>query len=269
MPELPEVETVRRSLLPLVGIRIDCATVYETRLRRPIPDDLATQTNGCLFVDFERRAKYLLCRLSSGATLLVHLGMSGTFFVRDALPQRARHDHVIFRLADGRELVFNDPRRFGILRIVDDEPIVELQSVGIDPLSAEFNADFLWAVTRKRQKPIKNLIMDQTLIAGVGNIYASEALFRAGIRPRRQARRLRRAEAEQLCASIRNVLDEAIQLGGSSISDYRDGRGRPGYFQLRLRVYDRAGEPCPTCDTAVTRIVQSGRSSFYCRSCQR
>jgi len=269
MPELPEVETVRRSLLHIIGNRIDAVVVYERRLRRPVPEELADAVAGCHIEAIERRSKYLLCRLSSGATLLVHLGMSGTFFVRPSGQLRQRHDHVIFGLSDGTELVFNDPRRFGVVLFGPESGFTELARIGIDPLGDGFTAAELWTLTRGRSKPIKNLLMDQTLLAGIGNIYANEALFRAGVRPRRQARGLRRIEVERLFGCVREVLREAIELGGSSISDYRDGRGQPGYFQLRLQIYDRGGEPCINCATAVTRVVLGGRSTFYCARCQR
>lgn len=269
MPELPEVETVRRSLAPVLGAEIAAVEVRERRLRRPVRADLGVETVGHRFTTFDRISKYLLCRLSSGATLLVHLGMSGTFFVRPSGAARQKHDHVIFALTDGRELVFNDPRRFGMVQLGDEAAFTELARIGADPLGDEFTADALRALTRGRAKPIKNLLMDQTLIAGVGNIYANEALFRAGIRPRRQARHLRRIEVERLHLAVRTVLEEAIALGGSSIADYRDGRGKPGYFQLRLQVYDRGGEACSVCDTAIRRLVLGGRSTFYCANCQR
>lgn len=269
MPELPEVETVRRSLLPIVGRSVTAVSVRERRLRRPVPDDLAAAVAGTRFAGFDRVSKYLLCRLSSGVTLLVHLGMSGTFFVRSAGTPGKAHDHVVFALDDGSELVFNDPRRFGVVRLGRGDDFAELARVGVDPLGAEFTAAALWALTRRRAKPVKNLLMDQTLLAGVGNIYANEALFRAGIRPRRAAQSLRRAEVGRLHACVRAVLAEAIELGGSSIADYRDGRGKPGYFQLRLQVYDRGGEPCVTCAGPIRRVVLGGRSTFYCPHCQR
>lgn len=269
MPELPEVETVRRSLRPITGTAITGVGVYERRLRRPVRDDLEAALLGCSFTGFDRLSKYLLCRLSSGATLLVHLGMSGTFFVRPSGAPRKPHDHVILSLNDGKELVFNDPRRFGMVHLGHEADFSELARIGLDPLGDHFTQDALWALTRRRAKPIKNLLMDQTLLAGVGNIYANEALFRAGVRPRRQARRLRRAEVDRLHACLQAVLCEAIELGGSSIADYRDGRGKSGYFQLRLQVYDRGDEPCTTCEQPIRRIVIGGRSTFYCSRCQR
>lgn len=269
MPELPEVETVRRSLLPLIGVRIDRVDVHERRLRKPIPEDLDAGVAGATFSDFERRAKYLLCHLDRGISLLVHLGMSGVFHVRPTGSPRRRHDHVVFRLAGRRELVFHDPRRFGLLQLGRPQDFSELRGLGIDPLSEPFTAAALWALTRGRSKPIKNLLMDQAHIVGVGNIYANEALFRAGVRPRRAAQHLRRAEVERIHHSVGAVLREAIELGGSSIADYRDGRGEPGYFQLRLAVYDREGAPCPNCAALIRRTVLAGRSTFFCDRCQR
>lgn len=268
MPELPEVETVRRSLLPLVGVRIDSAEVHERRLRKPVPEDLDVVIAGATFTEFERRAKYLLCHLDRGVSLLVHLGMSGVFHVRPTGSARRRHDHVVLQLAGRRELVFHDPRRFGLIRLGRQEEFSELQGLGVDPLTEAFTAESLWAMTRGRSKPIKNLLMDQAHIVGVGNIYANEALFRAGVRPRRAAQRLRRAEVERIHRSVGAVLREAIELGGSSIADYRDGRGEPGYFQLRLAVYDRAGAPCPNCAAVIRRTVLAGRSTFFCDRCQ-
>lgn len=268
MPELPEVETVRRSLLPLVGRRIEVVEVREPRLRLRIAADFAVRLRGRSIEAIERRGKYLLFRLDGGLTLLAHLGMSGALLVQ---PTRtgAVHDHVCLQLDDARFLVLNDPRRFGILKLGRGEDFRELRNVGPDPLSEQVTAERLYAATRRRKKPIKNLLMDQGLLAGIGNIYANEMLYVAGVRPTRPAGRLSRAEVQRLYEAMRAVLQDAIQLGGSSISDYRDGDGRTGYFQLTLKVYDRAGQPCDRCGTTVRRIVQAGRSSFYCRVCQR
>lgn len=269
MPELPEVETVRRSLSPLVGTEIIGATVREPRLRRPVPANLDRAITGRTIERLDRRGKYILMRLSGGTTILAHLGMSGTMEIRRAGAPGKKHDHVITRFAGGQDLVFNDPRRFGIFTIGNGDDFAELRNVNKDPLDESLSAEDLWRWTRKRAKPIKNLLMDQTVLAGVGNIYANEALFRAGVRPRRQARRLRRREVERIWACVVEVLREAIELGGSSISDYRDGRGRPGYFQLRLQVYDRDGQACHACGTTIRRLVLTGRSTFYCPICQK
>ncbi len=269
MPELPEVETVRRSLRPVVGRRIDGVEVFETRLRRTLAADFAGRLTGRSIDDIERRGKYLLFRLSDGHTLLAHLGMSGALLLQPAGTTRETHDHVRLQLSGGLQLTFNDPRRFGLLCLGRGDAFVELGNVGPDPLDDAFLlADFV-ALARGRKKPVKNLLMDQRALGGIGNIYANEILFRARVRPGRQARRLTPAELARLFDATRAVLAHAIELGGSSISDYRDATGRPGYFHLRLSVYDRAGKPCPRCRTPVRRAVHAGRSSFYCPTCQR
>jgi formamidopyrimidine-DNA glycosylase len=269
MPELPEVETVRRSLLPIVGRRIEAVEVFETRLRRPLDAEFSGRLAGRRITGIERRGKYLLMRLSGGDTLLAHLGMSGALLLQPAGTARVEHDHVRLRLSGHRQLTFNDPRRFGLLAVGRGDAFPELDNVGPDPLGDGFSLGDLVALARGRKKPVKNLLMDQRGLGGIGNIYANEILFRARIRPGRQARRLARAELARLYDATRAVLAHAIALGGSSISDYRDAGGRPGYFHLQLAVYDRAGHPCPHCRTPVRRAVHAGRSSFYCPSCQR
>lgn len=270
MPELPEVETTRRSLLPHVaGRRIRAVTVRERRLRRPLADDFAAQLRGRRIAGAERRGKYLLFPLDDGRDLLVHLGMSGSLCLVPAATPPAAHDHVVIALEDGPALVFNDPRRFGLLRIGARAELDELRRVGPDPLLEAPTAEAWRALTRGRRQPIKTLLMDQRRLAGVGNIYASEALFAAGIRPRRRAASLTRAERQRLGAALQAVLARAVALGGSSISDYRDGEGNAGYFQIHHAVYDRAGQPCGRCATPIKRLVLGGRSTFYCPHCQR
>ena len=269
MPELPEVETVRRSLLPIVGARIDSVEVREPRLRRVVAHDFALRLTGRVIHGIERRGKYLLFQLSEDEALLSHLGMSGALLLQPAGTPPETHDHVSLHLSDGRQVTFNDPRRFGLMRVGRADEFEELGNVGPDPLSDDFSVHDLAALARGRKKPVKNLLMDQRALGGIGNIYANEILFRAGIRPGRQARRLTRTELQRLFDATRDILRRAIRLGGSSISDYRDGDGRPGYFQLRLKVYDRAGKPCARCRTPVRRAVHAGRSSFYCPACQR
>jgi formamidopyrimidine-DNA glycosylase len=269
MPELPEVETVRRSLTLIVGETISSLQVREPRLRRRIGADLSRRTVGRSIVGIDRRGKYLLLELSDGGAVLAHLGMSGTFSIVPQSTPLEPHDHVLFGFAGGSMLVFNDPRRFGLIRAGRRESFQELAQMGPDPLSGEFSPAWLRRLTRGRKRPVKNLLMDQRLIAGIGNIYANEILFEARVRPSRQARRLRLAEVEALYEATRRVLLEAIASGGSSISDYRDGSGQPGYFQLSFRVYDRGGQPCVVCTTPVRRTVHAGRSSFYCPKCQR
>ena len=268
MPELPEVETVRRSLRPIVGQRVIAVEVFESRLRRPLAMDFARRLSGHVIEDIERRGKYLLFRLSGGNTLLAHLGMSGALLLQTAGTARVEHDHVRLQLSGGTQLTLNDPRRFGMLCLGRGEDFPELGNVGPDPLDAGFLLEHFTALARGRKKPVKNLLMDQRALGGVGNIYANEILFRARVRPGRQARRLTRAELARLYDATRAVLAHAIALGGSSISDYRDATGRPGYFHLRLAVYDRAGKPCPRCRTPIRRAIHAGRSSFYCSTCQ-
>ncbi|HYD47793.1 MAG TPA: bifunctional DNA-formamidopyrimidine glycosylase/DNA-(apurinic or apyrimidinic site) lyase [Terriglobales bacterium] len=270
MPELPEVETVRRTLLPLIDDRIIAVEVREARLRRVIATDFKARLSGRTVEAIERRAKYLLFRLSDGEWLLAHLGMTGSLVVQDGSAAPAAHDHVVLSFASGKRLVFNDPRRFGLLRVAAAETdLPELARIGRDPLTDPLSVEELKQLCRRRSRPIKNVLMDQALLGGIGNIYASEILFRAAIRPRRRAASLTRRELERLREAMTGVLADAVLLGGSSISDYRDGTGKPGYFQIHHQVYDRAGEPCRVCGTVIRRVVLLGRSTFYCPVCQR
>jgi formamidopyrimidine-DNA glycosylase len=270
MPELPEVETTRRSLLAdVVGARITGVTVRERRLRRPVAAEFAEQLRGRRVAGIERRGKYLLFELDDGRILLVHLGMSGSLCLTAPSTIPLRHDHVLIDLDRDRRLVFNDPRRFGLMRIGASDELDELRAVGPDPLAAAPTPAEWKAMTRGRKVPIKTLLMDQRLLGGVGNIYANEALFEAGVRPRRRAASLTGAELARVAEALRAVLERAVALGGSSISDYRDGNGNPGYFQIHHAVYDRDGQPCGRCGTPIKRILLSGRSTFYCPQCQR
>jgi formamidopyrimidine-DNA glycosylase len=270
MPELPEVETLRRSLLAhVVGSAVLKVDVRERRLRRPLDANLERFLPGRTFTGIGRRGKYLLFEIDDGQTLLVHLGMSGHLAVRPALADSVAHDHVRIELSSGSALVFNDPRRFGLMRVGRIPELEELRNVGCDPLLEQWPLETWRRVTKERRMPIKNFLMDQRLIAGIGNIYANEMLYEAGIRPRRRASRLRLAELQRLSEAMQAVLREAVRLGGSSISDYRDADGQRGYFQMRHAVYDRADQPCRRCTTIIRRIVLSGRSTFYCPSCQK
>jgi formamidopyrimidine-DNA glycosylase len=270
MPELPEVETIRRSLLPhVVGARVTAVTVRERRLRRPIARDFERRLRGRTIAALERRGKYLLFALDDQRALLVHLGMSGSLELVTPKRPLARHDHVAITFGSELVMVFNDPRRFGLLRVGRPTDFAELGNVGRDPLIAAPTIDEWRDVVRGRRLPIKNLLMDQRVLGGVGNIYANEMLFQAGVRPRRRAASLRRPELERLSVAMRRVLEEAVELGGSSISDYRDANGQPGYFQMHHAVYDRAGQPWRASGAAIKRVVLSGRSSFYCPRCQR
>ena len=270
MPELPEVETVVRSLAgELVGRCVVTVTLRERRLRGGVAADFPARLRGRRIVALERRGKYLLARLDDGAVWLVHLGMTGQLTLAPASRPDRAHDHVVIALDDGRLLTFNDARRFGRVAVVAAAALADEAGDGIDPLTAAYNADALFALTRRRRTTIKAFLMDQRRVAGLGNIYVNEILFHAGIRPRRRAGRLARAECARLVASTRRVLWEAIRRGGSSISDYRDGLGRSGEFQLRHHVYDRDAEPCRRCGASIRKRVHGGRSSFYCPRCQR
>jgi formamidopyrimidine-DNA glycosylase len=271
LPELPEVETTRRGLVPYVRRRrITALTVYEPRLRWKVPAELPDQVAGQRILRAGRRAKYLLLRLESG-TLLVHLGMSGNLRAVPAGTPRLTHDHFDLVLDSGLALRFNDPRRFGSLLYTSGDPRAHplLANLGPEPFSAAFDADYLWRITRGRRIAIKQLLMNSRLVVGVGNIYASEALFRARIRPRRRARSLSRADAARLVRAVRAVLAQAIRAGGTTLRDYLGADGAPGYFRQRLYVYERRGRPCRRCRTPVRALVQGQRSTYYCPSCQK
>ncbi len=270
MPELPEVETIRRTLSPrLVGARIRNVEVKERRFRQKIQADLEARLRGRSFRGIDRRGKYLLFDLDDRQCLLLHLGMSGSLEIKARPHTFDPHDHVRWLLEDGSMLVFNDPRRFGLVRIGKRNELRELDSVGPDPLTDGWSAEHLRTAVRGRRRPIKNVLMDQRLVGGIGNIYANEILYEAAIRPTRQAGRLRRHELDALAKATIAVLNKAVHLGGSSISDYVDGEGRPGYFQYHFAVYDRDGQPCRRCRTTIRRKVLVGRASFYCPACQR
>ncbi len=271
MPELPEVETTRRGIEPhAVGRRIVALRVYEPRLRWRIPDDLPERLPGQRILHARRRAKYLLLGLESG-TLLLHLGMSGSLRVLPAATPRIPHDHFDLVLDSGSTLRFNDPRRFGSLHYVSGDPEAHplLKSLAPEPFDAAFDADYLWRVTRRRRVAIKQLLMNSRLVVGVGNIYASEALFRAKIRPRRQAGSLSRAEVARLARAVRAILSMAIRVGGTTLRDYVGADGSPGYFRQKLYVYERSGKPCRSCRTPVRQLTQGQRSTYYCPSCQK
>jgi formamidopyrimidine-DNA glycosylase len=277
MPELPEVESLRRILArSAAGRTIVGARIGSLPLRRRATPDFTGEIRGRRIERVGRRAKYLLIELSGGMVILAHLGMSGNLAHRDG-GSRAdaldpRHDHVEFALDDGSRLVYNDPRRFGLIRLVAREEldsIAELRGLGPEPLGRGFTADYLARKARGRRVAIKNLLMDQRIVAGIGNIYAAEILFRAGIRPTRRAGRLARAEIERIASATRLVLRAAIGSRGTTFRSYRDSRGRPGRFARRLMVYGREGEPCLICSTPIRNVVVGQRASFYCPRCQR
>ncbi|MDZ7268682.1 MAG: bifunctional DNA-formamidopyrimidine glycosylase/DNA-(apurinic or apyrimidinic site) lyase [candidate division KSB1 bacterium] len=274
MPELPEVETVRRGLQQaLVGKKITAVSVRETRLRVPVSAGrLRRWIAGQRVVGVTRRAKYLLCRMQNEAHLLIHLGMSGRLLWCEAGRALDKHDHVRFALEDGSELRFRDSRRFGLVEAVAPHRLadcVHLQHLGLEPLSPQFQPERLYDQTRGLARPIKNYLMDASKIAGVGNIYANEALFRAGLRPQRPAGRLKLEDWRRLVAAVRETLELAIANGGTTLSDFYNSNGEMGYFQQHLKVYSRAGEACLTCGATIKRVVQVGRSSFYCPHCQK
>jgi formamidopyrimidine-DNA glycosylase len=271
MPELPEVETTRRGIEPwLVGRRIRALEVREWRLRWRVPRSLPSLLAGARIRSVERRAKYLLVGTDAG-TLILHLGMSGSLRILDAASPPLAHDHLDLVLDSGRCLRFNDPRRFGCLLFTKANPARHrlLAALAVEPLSDAFTGEDLWRKARGRRTAIKTFIMDSRVVAGVGNIYASEALFRAGIRPSLAAGRVSRARMEALVASIRDVLTEAIGAGGTTLRDYVDASGMPGYFRQRLFVYERTGKPCRRCRTPIRQFTQGQRSTYWCPHCQR
>ena len=282
MPELPEVETVRRGLTPAMeGAVIARADVNRPDLRWPFPDRMAARLTGARVERLRRRSKYILCDLDTGETLLVHLGMSGRMtvsgdplgqFVHDH-PAAEKHDHVVLHMDNGARITFNDPRRFGAMDLMDTATAEQhklLAVLGPEPLGNDFSEAHLIAAFEGKNTPVKSALLDQRIVAGLGNIYVCEALFRCGISPTRKAGRISKARVAGLVPVIRQVLAEAIEAGGSSLRDFRQADGELGYFQHRFDVYGREGEACrtPDCGAPIARIVQSGRSSFYCRSCQ-
>jgi formamidopyrimidine-DNA glycosylase len=283
MPELPEVETVRRGLLPVLeGRVITLAEVNRPDLRWPFPHGMADRLTGKRVLALRRRSKYILADLSSGETLLIHLGMSGRMLISGGIlgdfhfahPAAQKHDHVVLHVDGGARVTFNDARRFGAMDLMptdkaEDHPL--LAALGPEPLGNAFDESYLTAALQGRNTPIKSALLDQHLVAGLGNIYVCEVLFRAGISPRRRAGQISPKRSASLVPIIRQVLAEAIEAGGSSLRDYRQTDGELGYFQHRFQVYDREGDACckPGCVGTIARILQSGRSSYYCPQCQR
>lgn len=294
MPELPEVETVMRGLKPVLeGRRIESVALKRGGLRFPFPAGFAARLTGCRVTSLWRRAKYILAGLDSGEILLVHLGMTGRFtvFTRGetrnlgefyfetaaAEAGEGPHDHVMLALDDGTRLVYTDPRRFGIMDLFPEAEASAhklLSAIGVEPLGNVFSADYLAERFRGKAAPLKSALLDQHIVAGLGNIYVCEALHRARLSPRRKARTLvhktkHDPRLEELVRHIREVLAEAIAAGGSTLQDFAHTDGASGAFQQNFLVYDREGQPCTRCGAAIERLVQSGRSTFYCRNCQR
>lgn len=272
MPELPEIEVLRRSLVPrLTGARIARVEVRSPALREPLDRRALRGLEGCTVTCLRRRAKYLLVDVERDRTLVIHLGMSGRFTLIPADAPVAPHEHLAFHLGRGERLRLVDPRRFGVAfvaptaRLATDPHFVHL---GVEPLGEELTSDFLWSTARGRRVPVKSFLMDARIVVGVGNIYACEALWLSGVHPRRAAGRIGRRRFTELTEAVRTVLQGAIDQGGTTLNDFADGEGNSGYFQVSLAAYGREGEPCRRCRRAIRRIVQSGRSTFYCPGCQ-
>ena len=283
MPELPEVETVRRGLAPtLEGARLTRVEARRTDLRFPFPDNFVERLTGRRIDALKRRAKYLIAELDSGETLVMHLGMSGSFRVEGDEPlgafhyERSKapaHDHVVFHV-EGARVVYNDPRRFGYMTLITTSMLGEhplFRDLGMEPLGEDFSAATLGAVLAGARAPLKSALLDQRRVAGLGNIYVCEALHRSRLSPLREAGSLRPAEVKALAKAIQSVLVAAVEAGGSTLRDHRQADGALGYFQHSFEVYDREGAACghAKCAGTISRIVQNGRSTFWCASCQR
>lgn len=271
MPELPEVETTLRGIAPHVtGAMITGVVVRRRDLRQPVPTDLST-VEGCTIVDARRRSKYLLLETDRVGTLLIHLGMSGNLRIAESADAWKTHDHVGLTLAGGAQLRFHDPRRFGLFLRIDGDPCGHplLSRLGPEPLEDGFTATTLHAACVGRETPVKTRIMDAGVVVGVGNIYASEALFRCGIAPLTPCRRISHAKAEKLASAIKEVLTDAIREGGTTLRDFLNSDGKPGYFRQRLFVYGRKGEPCRICQSPIRHAVIAQRSTYWCPRCQK
>ena len=283
MPELPEVETIMRG----VSLFLEGATIKKVRLNRPdlrwpFPENFANRLSETQVLGLKRRSKYILVDLSTNETLLIHLGMSGRILISGSKignffrePTKiSKHDHVIFELNDGTIITYNDPRRFGAMDLAKTNDLNNhkfLKKLGPEPLGNNFNSDYLRSKLSKKESPIKNVLLDQSVVSGLGNIYVCEALFMSGISPKKKAFKISKDKCEELVQNIRIILNAAIQAGGSSLKDFTDIQGNSGYFQFEFYVYGRDNQRCKTrsCDRNIKRISQSGRSSFYCPNCQR
>ena len=283
MPELPEVGTIMRGISPfLEGATIKRIKLNRADLRWPFPKNFTSRLKEAKVLNLKRRSKYILIDLNTGETLLIHLGMSGKILVSDSkignyfyeYSKGSDHDHVIFELNDGTKVTYNDPRRFGAMDLAKTDDLNNhkfLEKLGPEPLGNNFNSDYLKTELSKRESPIKNVLLNQSVVAGLGNIYVCEALFMSGISPKKRASKISKIKCEELVRNIRAVLMSAIEAGGSSLKDFTDIQGNSGYFQFEFYVYGRENECCKikNCGRKIKRISQSGRSSFYCPSCQR
>jgi formamidopyrimidine-DNA glycosylase len=273
MPELPEVETICRGLRArATGRRIIEVKVLEPRLRTRVGEDFAAKLAGRTITGVERRAKYILIFLDDGSVWLTHLGMSGKLIWVEAGRRREKHDHIVAALNGGYELRYHDPRRFGLSLLVpaaELHSLPQIQFLGPEPLDGGFDADYLYSAARKSRRRIRDLLIDQQTVAGLGNIYANEILFYAGVRPTARAYKLGRAKVERIAKLTPKILEQAIRWCGTSFSDYRDADDRYGEFQNHLRVYDRESEKCRACDGTIKRVPMGNRSAFYCPACQK
>ncbi|UTW44425.1 bifunctional DNA-formamidopyrimidine glycosylase/DNA-(apurinic or apyrimidinic site) lyase [bacterium SCSIO 12696] len=271
MPELPEVETTLRGISPYTTHkRVQAVAVRHRQLRWPVPDDLEQQLLGHKVQSLWRRGKYLLWQVGNGH-LLMHLGMSGSLRVVPVDQPVGKHDHLDIEMNNGRAIRFTDPRRFGAVLWVDGEPLQHslLKALGPEPLSDDFDGDYLYSCSRRRKVPVKSFVMNSNVVVGVGNIYANEALFAAGIHPLREAGRISRARYRVLAGTIKTVLARAIEQGGTTLKDFVGGDGKPGYFAQQLSVYGRGGEPCLQCGAALKEVRLAQRTTVYCGYCQR
>ena len=271
MPELPEVETTRRGIAPHVeGRRVAGVEVRQRKLRKPVPPRLAAEVTGQRIDAVERRAKYLLARTEAG-TLIIHLGMSGNLRLVEPGTPPGPHDHVDIQIQGGRTLRSTDPRRFGMVLWTRRDPTQHelLAQLGPEPLTDDFDGERLFELSRGRKGSVKAFVMESRVVVGVGNIYASESLFLAGINPKRAAGKVSRERYQRLAETIKEVLARAIEAGGTTLRDFVGGDGKPGYFAQQLNVYGREGKPCHQCGTTIKQITQGQRSSFYCPRCQR
>jgi formamidopyrimidine-DNA glycosylase len=273
MPELPEVETIRQKIAPLLtNNSVKKITSYRKDLRIPIPQNLNRCLKGNKIIKVRRRSKYLWIDFEHGYTLTIHLGMSGRFFFTDKNRELDRHDHVCFDFEDGKHMRFRDPRRFGLIALCLTAELSEhklFQHLGVEPLSDAFDAQYFFSKCQSRKTMIKNVLMDAKVVVGVGNIYSNEALFLSGINPQTKALTVSKKNLEQLCVNTKKVLEQSIAMGGTSFRDYVGATEEPGLHQIHLKVYGREGEPCNICGILICREVVAGRSLFYCPNCQK